>query len=262
MELKILPEIEENLFPLQPEELKFLEKSILAEGVRDALVVWPKDGELILVDGHNRYRIAKDHNIPFEIKEKKFDSIDEVKVWVINNQLGRRNLPDYIKFELIQKKKEILLEIGKKTQGMRTDLLSPSDKKLEEPHDTRKLIAKDLGWSTGKVAMAEMVYKKGPEELKEKLRKEEVSIKQAYKRISKQAQKEKILNKRLADVDNFKDNDKVRLILGDFRVKEGTELKVKLTLSLGSNATAKEIAYSESSILTKTYLMISLTSSE
>lgn len=93
--------------------------------------------------------------------------------------MGRRNLPDYIKFELIQKKKEILLEIGKKTQGMRTDLLSPSDKKLEEPHDTRKLIAKDLGWSTGKVAMAEMVYKKGPEELKEKLRKEEVSIKQA-----------------------------------------------------------------------------------
>jgi len=53
--------------------------------------------------------------------------------------------------------------------------------------------------------------------------------------------------------------------LGESRkyiVKEGTELKVKLTLSLGSNATAKEIAYSESSILTKTYLMISLTSSE
>ena len=60
-------------------------------------------------------------------------------------------------------------------------------------------------------------------------------------------------------------------------VKEGTELKVKFTLSfvkestelvdklptsLGSAATAKEIAYSESSILTKTYLMISLTSSE
>jgi len=44
MILKILPEIEENLFPLQPEELKFLEESILAEGVRDALVVWPKNG--------------------------------------------------------------------------------------------------------------------------------------------------------------------------------------------------------------------------
>ena len=45
-------------------------------------------------------------------------------------------------------------------------------------------------------------------------------------------------------------------------VKEGTELVAKFTTSLGSAATAKEIAYSESSILTKTYLMISLTSSE
>jgi len=91
-ELKILPEIEENLFPLQPEELKFLEESILSEGVRDALVVWPKDGELILVDGHNRYRIAKQHDIPFEIKEKHFNDLDEVLEWVDFNQLGRRNL--------------------------------------------------------------------------------------------------------------------------------------------------------------------------
>ena len=45
-------------------------------------------------------------------------------------------------------------------------------------------------------------------------------------------------------------------------VKESTELVAKFTTSLGSNATAKEIAYSESSILTKTYLMISLTSLE
>jgi len=239
MELKILPEIEENLFPLQPEELKFLEESILAEGVRDALVVWPKDGELILVDGHNRYRIAKKHNIPFEIKEKKFDSIDEVKVWIINNQLGRRNLPDYVKFELIQKKKEILLEIGKKNMqeagknGRYLQLggLSIIDKPLKEPHDTRKLIAKDLGWGVNKVAMAEMVYKKGPEELKEKLRKEEISINQAYKQVSKQARKEKILNKRLADVDNFKDNDRVRLILGDFREANIEDESVDLILT-------------------------------
>lgn len=39
MTLKILPEIEENLFPLKPEELNLLEESILSEGVRDALVV-------------------------------------------------------------------------------------------------------------------------------------------------------------------------------------------------------------------------------
>lgn len=235
MNLKILPEIEENLFPLQPEELKFLEESILAEGVRDALVVWPKDGELILVDGHNRYKIAKNHNIPFEIKEKKFDSIDEVKVWVIHNQLGRRNLPEWVKFELVQKEKEILLEIGKKNMsaggGDKKSGLSIVDKPDIEPHDTRKEIAERLDWSVGKVAMAEVVYKKGPEELKEKLRREEISINQAYKQVSKQARKEKILNKRLADVDNFKDNDRVRLILGDFREANIEDESVDLILT-------------------------------
>jgi len=117
MELKILPEIEENLFPLQPEELKFLEESILAEGVRDALVVWPKDGELILVDGHNRYRIAKQHDIPFEIKEKHFNDLDEVLEWVDFNQLGRRNLID-------EQRAIILGRIYKrrKKQGERKDL--------------------------------------------------------------------------------------------------------------------------------------------
>ena len=111
MELKILPEIEENLFPLQPEELKFLEESILAEGVRDALVVWPKDGDLILVDGHNRYRIAKQHDIPFEIKEKHFNDLDEVLEWVDFNQLGRRNLIDeqrsYVLGRLYERRKKI-----------------------------------------------------------------------------------------------------------------------------------------------------------
>jgi len=44
------------------------------------------------------------------------------------------------------------LEIGRQTQGKRTDLLSKNDKKLEPPHNTQKIIAESLGISTGKVA--------------------------------------------------------------------------------------------------------------
>ena len=39
-----------------------------------------------------------------------------------------------------------------------TDLLSTIDKKLDA-HNTQKEIAKELGWSTGKVAMADKVWK-------------------------------------------------------------------------------------------------------
>ena len=73
---------------------------------------------------------------------------------MIDNQNGRRNLTDGWKYQLTQAKKEILLEVGKKTQGARTDILSTIDKKLPE-HNTRDTIANDLGWSTGKVAMAD-----------------------------------------------------------------------------------------------------------
>jgi len=94
MELIILPEIQRRLMPLQPEELAELERSVLEEGIRDPLVVWRKDGQLILVDGHHRYELAKKHGLSFQIVEREFRDLDEVLIWVDRNQLGRRNLTD------------------------------------------------------------------------------------------------------------------------------------------------------------------------
>ena len=62
-----------------------------------------------------------------------------------------------MEYEAVQKLKEKLLEIGKETQGQRTDLLSTIDKKSQ--HNTREEIAKELGWSHGKVSQADIVSK-------------------------------------------------------------------------------------------------------
>jgi len=94
MELVILPEIQRRLLPLRPEELAELERSVLEEGIRDPLVVWRKDGQLILVDGHHRYELAKKHGLSFQVVEREFRDLDEVLVWIDRNQLGRRNLTD------------------------------------------------------------------------------------------------------------------------------------------------------------------------
>jgi hypothetical protein len=94
MELVILPEIKARLFPLREEELRELERSVLEEGIRDPLVVWRKDGQLILVDGHHRYELAKKYNLEFKVVERHFESLDEVLIWIDRNQLGRRNLTD------------------------------------------------------------------------------------------------------------------------------------------------------------------------
>ena len=86
--LNIDDELRDLIPPLTMEEYEQLEQNILEEGIRDALIVW---GDTI-VDGHNRYNIALEHGLPFEVDNRDFESKDEVINWMIDNQLGRRNL--------------------------------------------------------------------------------------------------------------------------------------------------------------------------
>jgi phage N-6-adenine-methyltransferase len=76
--------------PLAPEEFKALEESILAEGCRDAIVTWKEKG--VILDGHNRYDICTKHGIPYRVFEKPLENRDKAILWIIDNQLGRRNL--------------------------------------------------------------------------------------------------------------------------------------------------------------------------
>ena len=81
-------ELEKHIWPLKPEEYKLLEQSILEDGIRDKLITW--NG--FIVDGHNRYKIAKEHGLTFDTIEKEFADIEAVKDWMDANQLARRNL--------------------------------------------------------------------------------------------------------------------------------------------------------------------------
>ena len=65
-----------------------LEKSLLMYGARDPLVLWND----ILIDGYNRFKICSNHNIPFKTVSMEFSSRDEVTIWMIENQVARRNL--------------------------------------------------------------------------------------------------------------------------------------------------------------------------
>jgi ParB-like chromosome segregation protein Spo0J len=67
-----------------------LKKMIEAEGIRDPIVVWKEQN--IVVDGHNRLKIARELKIACPTVEKSFADEAEVKAWIIRNQLGRRNL--------------------------------------------------------------------------------------------------------------------------------------------------------------------------
>ncbi len=88
MTIIIEEELSSIIPALEDDELKRLTDSLLLEGCRDPLVVWGK----ILVDGHNRYAICTKYNLPFKTAKIKLENITEAKIWIINNQLARRNL--------------------------------------------------------------------------------------------------------------------------------------------------------------------------
>lgn len=120
--IKILPELEDLIPPLQKEEYTQLEANILQEGCREALLVWevPEDsesarqGEYILIDGHNRYHFCTKHGLDYRINLSTFASFAEVKEYMIDNQLGRRNLsPEQISYLRGKKYNTQKLEKGK-----------------------------------------------------------------------------------------------------------------------------------------------------
>jgi len=89
-ELIIDNEFKSYVRPLTDEEYEKLKESILAEGIRDPLVVWKN----VLLDGHHRFKLAQEHGLEYKTVEVDLPDIWAAKDWIIKNQLGRRNLTE------------------------------------------------------------------------------------------------------------------------------------------------------------------------
>ena len=110
-------EFAELIPPLTDEEYRGLEASIVAEGCRDALIAW---GD-ILVDGHNRFKICTEHGIAFQTLQKEFADRDAVKLWMLGNQLGRRNLNAFQRIEMVRKCEDAVRKQAKERQSPGTN---------------------------------------------------------------------------------------------------------------------------------------------
>ena len=175
----IIDEEFKSLIPaLKDEEYNGLEQSILAEGCRDALVCW---GD-ILIDGHNRYKICLEHNVSFDTVQKEFADRNEALLWIIDNQLSRRNINAYERTRLALQKEPLIAAIAKGNQGTRTDICQISDK---SSIDTKKELAKIANVSHDTVAKVKKIEAKATPELKEQLRNGDISINQAYKQVKR-----------------------------------------------------------------------------
>jgi N6-adenosine-specific RNA methylase IME4 len=194
--IKIKPEFKSLIPPLEEAEAKQLEQNLINEGCRDPLVEW----QGFLIDGHNRYEICTKHNLPFEVISKDFKTEAEARIWMRQNQMGRRNLTKAWAIDLqLDNKKDLLEKGSKKMSNKKVGEKNPMVKKdparlllnnnlAEKEHRTRTEMAKAAGVSAGTVAKAEQVKKKSPK-LWEKAKEGEVTITGAYKEIKKEEKK-------------------------------------------------------------------------
>ena len=174
MKITVLEELKAYIDPLTPDEHRALERSILAEGCRDALVLW---GD-VLVDGHNRYGICQKYGLPFQtVQNTRFQSMEDVHLWMIDQHLGRRSLSDFQRGVLALRKREIQAERhasaaaspsgAEAPEAAYTPDETPSDRATAEgtPLKSRADIAKAARLSSSQVLNIEKIQKQAAPEL-------------------------------------------------------------------------------------------------
>lgn len=189
------PELEKLLPPLSEDDYDSLEQSLLENGFMrqsSRIQLWcPPEEELnednehpaksYIIDGHNRFRICQKHGIDLPqwcFEWLIFDTKDEVKKYMFENQLARRNLSEVARYEVVEKYSNLLENMAKKNQSAGGKGLSNLTKV-----NVRKEKAKQVGISEGSYHKLDKVMKSDNEEIKDKLRKKEISIDKAYQEV-------------------------------------------------------------------------------
>jgi hypothetical protein len=195
MNIVVNEDLKAYIDPLTPDEYGALERSILAEGCRDALVLW---GDL-LVDGHNRYAICQQHGLPFQtVQSKLFQTIEDVHLWMIDQHLGRRSVSDFQRGVLALRKREIVADRRSRwlataseahaapaadgaEQGPPWDASAPASatqpaSPAPAPLKSREDIAKAARLRSSQVVLIEKIQKQGAPELVAAVKSGAVSI--------------------------------------------------------------------------------------
>jgi len=195
MDILIDQEFRTLIPPLSPDEYAGLEQSIIAEGNRVPIDTW----QGYIVDGHNRYDICQKHNIPLKpANELALASREDVKIWIINNQLSRRNLPVALRIDLNIKKHEFQLQKEAKerqsnsTGGAHPQLTQTFGDAEKHEGEVDALIGKRAAVSRETVRKYRFIKEKAQPEQLDKLNKGDATINQVYVAVKREEVKETV----------------------------------------------------------------------
>jgi ParB family chromosome partitioning protein len=158
--------------PLSAEERAQLEANLLADGCREPLALW---GD-VLLDGHNRYEICTRLGIDYRVVQVDgIQTESDATLWIVRNQLGRRNISDYVRAELALVAKPLIeAKARANQQGGQGGILLPQNS--AEAIETREVLAEMAGVSRDTIRKVERIAQQGDDKLKELARSDDVSI--------------------------------------------------------------------------------------
>jgi hypothetical protein len=169
MDIVVNEELKAYIDPLTPDEYEALERSLLAEGCRDALVLW---GD-VLVDGHNRYGICKKHGLPFQtVQNTRFQSMEDVHLWMIDQHLGRRSVSDFQRGVLALRKREIVAARRERAKAAPAEAVADAAPEQAaaplppgESLDSREALARAARLKSNQVVMIEKIQQSAAPEV-------------------------------------------------------------------------------------------------
>lgn len=188
-ELKIDPELKDLLPPLTDNEYEQLEKNIIENGFDKNFPIMEWHG--FIVDGHNRYSICRKHNIEYVVGTLAYETKEEVEKWMLDIQLGRRNLSPIQRIAIAEKYRPIYEKQAKENieNGGRKGGLIAQNKPLvnlpnpSNPFNTSEELAKVANVSEKTYRMGAKVLKSDNEDVKQRVLSGKTSISAGYKEL-------------------------------------------------------------------------------
>ena len=214
--LIINPEYSESVPPLTTEEYNGIKHSIESQGQYLPIIV-NKNFEIL--DGHHRFKICQELGIEPEYEIKEFPTLAHEQLFVINCNLKRRHLPDFVKGLLALKSKPILEKIARsnsqanlKQNNGEND--SPTGKYLPLGR-VNEQIGEQVKLSRDTIRKIEFIQNNAAEEVKQKLCQGKSSINKEYKKIWVYQKRQEFVNE-AAKVE-LSNNNNCQLHNQDFR---------------------------------------------
>ena len=177
------PELRDLLPSITDEEREALTADILKNGCYSPMICME---DMTLVDGHHRYDICTEHDIPYRMVVLDFEDKLAAMEWMIDTQKGRRNLTTYQLGQIALKLRDKIEARAREKQAeyygnqYESGLSATLPKVQTDPIDTRKDLAKTVGLGERTMGKIMKIDEDAPELVKQAVKADEITVNAAY----------------------------------------------------------------------------------